>query len=86
MSEIKINENPFLSRSMLTALFPSYIFFIGLAFLSIRLIVLNYGVEGEEWRVVFASVGLFLSSLFLIAPFWAKAYVKRKLGTQKKAE
>ena len=36
--------------------------------------------------VVFASVGLFLSSLFLIAPFWAKAYVKRKLGTQKKAE
>ncbi|KYG85847.1 hypothetical protein AWW67_01015 [Roseivirga seohaensis] len=86
MSETNTTQKLRFPSSTLMTTFPSYIFFAGISFMAIRVILNNYGVEGEEWRVVFASVGLFLSSLFLIAPLWAKAYVKRKLGTQKKAE
>ena len=86
MSETNTTQKLRFSSSTLMTTFPSYIFFAGIGFMAIRVILNNYGVEGEEWRVVCASIALTLFSLFLIAPFWAKVYVKRKLGTQKKAE
>ncbi len=71
-------------KSAFNGLILPYIVFGGMALQSIRLIVNNYGVEGEEWRIACASVALALFSLFLIAPFWAKAYVKRRLEAKKK--
>lgn len=86
MIEMRIAKQPFFSRFILLVFIPCYLFFVGLSIKAIRLIVDNYGIEGEEWRVIFSSVSLILSSLFLITPFWAKAYVKRKFEAQKKAE
>ena len=86
MSETNTTQKLRFPSITLMTTFPSYIFFAGISFMAIRVILNNYGVEGEEWRVVFASVGLILSSLFLIAPFWARVYIKRKLEAQKKTE
>tara|TARA_R100000005_G_C5002929_1_gene210840 strand:- start:7586 stop:7846 length:261 start_codon:yes stop_codon:yes gene_type:complete len=86
MSETITTKKLRFPNGVLMTIFPSYIFFAGMSFIAIRVILNNYGVEGEEWRVIFSSVSLILSSLFLIAPFWAKAYVKRKFEAQKKAE
>ncbi len=86
MNETNTTKKLRFPNGVLMTIFPSYIFFAGMSFIAIRIILKNYGLEGEEWRVVCAYIALALFSLFLIAPFLAKAYVKRKFEAQKKAE
>jgi hypothetical protein len=43
----------------------------------IQLIVQYYGIPGDEWRVIFASVSLLLSLLIVFSPFLAVLYMRR---------
>lgn len=61
------------------------LYFVAQSVLCIRIINQYYGSNDEIWRVVFASIALVISLLFIAAPFFAITYLKRKLEAQKKA-
>ena len=61
------------------------LYFVAQSVLCIRLINQYYGGNDDIWRIVFASIALVISLIFLVAPFLAIPYLKRKLESQKKA-
>jgi cytochrome bd-type quinol oxidase subunit 2 len=60
-------------------------YFVAQSVLCIWLINQYHGSIDDRWRVVFASIALVISLLFVVAPFLAIPCINRKFGAQKKA-